>query len=100
LEPLIPEASPGGRPRKPDMRSAMNAILYLLRTGSPWRYLPRESFAPRSTVARLGRASAVERLSESPKSRSREPVEQLRRVYYLLLAHEPNIGEQAVVEPG
>jgi hypothetical protein len=35
LEPLIPEASPGGRPRKTDMRDAMNAILYLPRTGTP-----------------------------------------------------------------
>jgi transposase len=26
LAPLIPEASPGGRPRKTDMRAAMNAI--------------------------------------------------------------------------
>ena len=29
LEPLIPEASPDGRPRKTDMQVAMNAILYL-----------------------------------------------------------------------
>ena len=29
LAPLIPEASPGGRPRKTDMRAAMNAILYI-----------------------------------------------------------------------
>jgi transposase len=50
LEPLIPPARPGGRPRKTDMRAAVNAILYLLRTGCPWRYLPRESFPPRSTV--------------------------------------------------
>jgi transposase len=28
----------------------MNAILYLLRTGCPWRYLPRDSFPPGSTV--------------------------------------------------
>ena len=49
LEPLIPPARPGGRPRKTDMRAAVNAILYLLRTGRPWRYLPRESFPPRST---------------------------------------------------
>jgi transposase len=41
LEPLIPAAKPGGRPRKTDMRTAMNAIFYLLRTGCPWRYLPR-----------------------------------------------------------
>ena len=38
LEPLIPQASPGGRPRKTGMRTAINAILYLLRTGYPWRY--------------------------------------------------------------
>ena len=50
LEPLIPGAKPGGRPRKTDMRAAMNAILYLLRTGCPWRYLPRDGFPPRSTV--------------------------------------------------
>ena len=55
LEPLIPEASPGGRPRKTDMRAAMNAILYLLRTGCPWRYLPREGFPPRSTVYNIFR---------------------------------------------
>lgn len=50
LEPLIPPAKPGGRPRGTDMRQAMNAILYLLRTGCPWRYLPRDGFPPRSTV--------------------------------------------------
>ena len=55
LEPLIPEASPGGRPRKTDMRAATNAILYLLRTGCPWRYLPRDSFPPRSTVYNIFR---------------------------------------------
>src|SRR5215831_17225349 len=34
---LIPPALSGGRPRKTNMRAAMNAILYLLRTGCPWR---------------------------------------------------------------
>ena len=42
LSLLIPEATPGGRPHKTDMRQAMNAIFYLLRTGSPWHYLPRD----------------------------------------------------------
>ncbi len=37
------------------MRSAMNAILYLLRTGCPWRYLPRDGFPPRSTVYNIFR---------------------------------------------
>src|SRR6202040_4447331 len=55
LEPLIPAAKPGGRPRKTDMRAAMNAIFYLLRTGWPWRYLPRDSFPPRSTVYNIFR---------------------------------------------
>src|SRR5512144_1138826 len=55
LRPLIPDATPGGRPRKTDMRAAMNAIFYLLRTGCPWRYLPRDGFPPRSTVYNIFR---------------------------------------------
>ena len=55
LEPLVPPAKPGGRPRKTDMRAAMDAILYLLRTGCPWRYLPGEGFPPRSTVYNIFR---------------------------------------------
>jgi transposase len=37
------------------MRVAMNATLYLLRTGCPWRYLPRDSLPPRSTVYNMFR---------------------------------------------
>ena len=55
LAPLIPDAKPGGRPRKTEMRAAMDAILYLLRTGCPWRYLPRDGFPPRSTVYNIFR---------------------------------------------
>jgi transposase len=55
LEPLIPPADLGGRPRKTDMRAAMNAIFFLLRTGCPWRYLPRGAFPPRSTVYNIFR---------------------------------------------
>ena len=55
LRPLIPDATPGGRPRKTDMRAAMNAIFYLLRTGCPWRYLPRDGLPPRSTVYNIFR---------------------------------------------
>ena len=50
-----PAARPGGPPRKTDMRAAMNAILYLLRTGCPGRYLPRDGFPPRSTVYNIFR---------------------------------------------
>jgi putative transposase len=55
LTPLIPPAKPGRRPRGTDMREAMNAILYILRTGCPWRYLPRGGFPPRSTVYNIFR---------------------------------------------
>ena len=55
LEPLIPPAKTGGRPRQTDMRATMNAIFYLLRTGCPWRYLPRNPFPPRSTVYNIFR---------------------------------------------
>jgi len=49
LEPLIPPAKPGGRPRSTDMREVLHAILYLDRTGGQWRALPHE-FAAWSTV--------------------------------------------------
>ena len=65
FEPLIPEASPGGRARKTDMRAAMNAILYLLRTGCPWRYLPRDSVPPRSTVYNIFRKFQREGVREA-----------------------------------
>lgn len=42
LSPMIPEGKRNGRPRKADMREVMNAILYLLRTGCPWRSLPHD----------------------------------------------------------
>ena len=55
LKPLIPPATPGGQPRQTDMRAALNAIFYLLRTGCPWRYSPRGDFPPRSTVYNIFR---------------------------------------------
>ena len=48
IERLIP-VYPGGRPRKTSMRDVLDAILYVLRTGCQWRYLPKD-FPPRSTV--------------------------------------------------
>jgi len=50
IEPLIP-VYPGGRPRKTKVRDVLDAILYMLRTGCQWRYLPKD-FPPRSTVWR------------------------------------------------
>lgn len=42
LRRLLPDAKPGGRPRTTDLREVMNAVLYLLRTGCPWRHLPHD----------------------------------------------------------
>ena len=47
LEPFFPPASHVGRPRKWPLRRIVEAILYLLRGGLPWRMLP-----PVSTVRR------------------------------------------------
>ena len=51
VEPLLPPAPQGGRPRKTEMRDVVDAILYVLRTGCQWRYLPND-FPPKSTVWR------------------------------------------------
>ena len=49
ISPLIPEAEPGGRPRKATTRELLNAILYFLRAGMAWRLLPHD-FPPWQTV--------------------------------------------------
>ncbi len=49
LEPLIPPARPGGRPRKTDMRQVLNALFYHAREGGSWRALPHD-FPPWKTV--------------------------------------------------
>ena len=42
LEPLIPPAKPGGRPRSVDVREIVNGVRYLLRAGCAWRLLPTD----------------------------------------------------------
>jgi transposase len=42
IEPLIPPAAPGGRPREVDMRAVVNAIFYVVRTGCSWRQMPHD----------------------------------------------------------
>lgn len=51
LEPFFPPPSQTGRPRKWPVRRIVEAILYLLRGGLPWRMLP-PCFPPASTVQR------------------------------------------------
>jgi putative transposase len=51
IEPHLPPEPGGGRPRKTDERDVLDAILYILRTGCQWRYLPSD-FPPKSTAWR------------------------------------------------
>ena len=49
IEPLLPRARPGGRPRTSDLREIVNAILYIATSGCQWRMLPKD-FPAVSTV--------------------------------------------------
>jgi len=51
LEPLVPAAKPGGRPRTTGPRRLLNGLFYLVRTGCQWRHLPPPpAFPPWPTV--------------------------------------------------
>lgn len=49
IAPFMPPPAKTGRPRAWSMREIVDAILYVLRAGCPWRMLPKE-FPPMTTV--------------------------------------------------
>lgn len=49
VDPRLPPAPGGGRPREVNLRGVVNAIFYRLRTGCAWTMLPHD-LPPRSTV--------------------------------------------------
>src|SRR5215467_13623201 len=49
LQRCLSPRSPQGRLRRHSLRNVCDALFYLLRTGSPWRYLP-SNFPPWQTV--------------------------------------------------
>src|SRR4051794_40838147 len=49
LQPLLPPAKPGGRPRRVELREVLNTLFYQAKTGCPWDYLPHD-LLPKSTV--------------------------------------------------
>jgi transposase len=61
LEPLMPAAKPLGRPREIALRTVLDAILYMARTGCQWRMLPKD-FPPFHNRARLFLRLARQRL--------------------------------------
>ena len=55
LEPLLPTAKPGGRPRTVDLRELINALRYVNREGCRWRAIPHDFGVPWETVYRYFR---------------------------------------------
>src|SRR5436309_3464365 len=49
IEPLLPPAKSGGRPRSVDLREIVNTLFYQSRTGIQWDYLPHD-LVPKSTA--------------------------------------------------
>jgi len=49
IEPLLSRHIGPGRPATIDKRQVINALFYVVRTGCPWRYLPKD-FPPFSSV--------------------------------------------------
>lgn len=75
VEGLIPLQLPGGRERTTDMRSLLNGIFYLLRTGCAWRMLPRD-YPPWPTVyeyfARWKADGTISRIHDTLRSNVRQ----------------------------
>jgi putative transposase len=49
IQPLLPPAKAGGRPRHVDLREVVNTLFYQSRTGVQWDYLPHD-LTPKSTA--------------------------------------------------
>jgi putative transposase len=68
---ILPE---GGRPRTVDLREALNAIFYQLKTGCPWKYLPHD-FPAEGTVRdyfhRFKRDGTMEKINTVLRQRVR-----------------------------
>ncbi len=74
IESLLPDPNTDGRPEKHPRREIINAILYVVRSGCPWRYLPAD-LPPWQTVywyfARWEDAGVTERLLAALRIKAR-----------------------------
>jgi len=55
LLPMLPPAKPGGRPRTTELRTVLDGLFHVLRTGCQWRHLPA-AYPPWQTVYGYWRA--------------------------------------------
>src|SRR5438309_8299952 len=102
LQPLLPPQKPKtGRPAA-DHRRILNGILWLLRSGAPWRDLP-ERYGPWSTVAsrfyRWQKAGIWQRLLEALQEQSEAAGEVDWEQHYVdstvIRAHQHAAGAKA-----
>jgi len=75
LKSMIPAAKIGGRARSIDMRLVLNGVFYVVRSGIPWRYLPRE-YPPWQTVYGYFRRWRIDGVWERLHERLRATVRQ------------------------
>jgi putative transposase len=78
LQPLVPDAKPGGRPRAHETRELLNAIFYVLRGGCAWRLLPHDFFLPWQTAYHYFRAWRIDGTWEQIHTVLRERLRCLR----------------------
>lgn len=75
IEPLLPVAKPGGRPRTVNLREVVNGMNYLSRSGCAWRLLPHD-LPPWGTVhwyyRQWRRAGTWQRLHDTLRRQVRE----------------------------
>ena len=75
IQPLLAETTELGAPRRVDERAVVDALLYKLRTGCQWRYLPSE-FPPWPTVyyyfRKWGDSGTLERINTTLRRQVRQ----------------------------
>ena len=71
LQPLVPEAAPGGRPRVHQTRELLDAIFYVVGGGCAWRLLPHD-FPPWQSAYHYFRAWRIDGTWESIHATLRE----------------------------
>jgi transposase len=92
IAPFLPAPRRLGRPRERDLRTIVDAILYLLWTGCQWRALPHE-FPPRSTpTTESGGPRGID-AGKRIKGRKRHIVTDTQGFLLAVLVHQANIQD-------
>ena len=82
IRPHLPEPTGQGRPRLHGLRKILNAVFYLLKSGCPWRLLPKD-FPPWKTVYDWFRRWRIDATWERLNA-------ELRKLLRVQLGRDPN----------